>query len=101
MRSGRYLAPARAPSLPAIEPVSGDGPRPFWSVMIPCCNSADLLARTLRSVLSQDPGPDRMQIEVVDDASTEPGAAEVVERLGAGRVGYYRQPVNVGASRNF
>jgi glycosyltransferase involved in cell wall biosynthesis len=87
--------------MPAILPVSSVGPRPFWSVMIPCFNSAALLARTLESVLAQDPGTDAMQIEVVDDCSAIDDPAGVVERLGGGRVAYFRQPHNVGPSANF
>jgi glycosyltransferase involved in cell wall biosynthesis len=87
--------------MPEIDPVAIAGPRPFWSVMIPCFNSAGLLARTLESVLAQDPGPDVMQIEVVDDASTLDDPAAVVEGLAGSRVGYFRQPRNVGASANF
>lgn len=86
--------------IPAVEAVTVDR-RPFWSVMVPCFNNAALLARTLESVLAQDEGPDRMQIEVVDDASTRDDAAEVADRVGGGRVGYYRQPDNVGATANF
>jgi hypothetical protein len=37
----------------------------------------------------------------VDDASTRDDAAEVADRVGGGRVGYYRQPDNVGATANF
>jgi GT2 family glycosyltransferase len=91
---------ATSTPLPVIEPTEVVD-RPFWSVMVPSYNSADLLARTLESVLAQDPGPDRMQIEVVDDASSEPGVAEVVERVGGGRVGLFVQPCNVGAPANF
>jgi glycosyltransferase involved in cell wall biosynthesis len=69
--------------------------------MIPTYNSADLLGATLESVLRQDPGEDVMQIEVVDDASERDDPSDVVRRLGGGRVGYYRQPHNVGASANF
>ena len=69
--------------------------------MIPSYNSADLLGATLESVLRQDPGEDVMQIEVVDDGSERDDPGEVVRRLGGGRVGYYRQPHNVGASANF
>lgn len=84
----------------AIEPVSDEGPRPRWSVMIPVYNRAALLGETLKSVLAQDPGPEQMQIEVVDDASTEDIAA-VVESLGKGRVGYFRQQRNVRQVANF
>jgi glycosyltransferase involved in cell wall biosynthesis len=78
-----------------------DGSRPFWSVMIPSYNSADLLGATLESVLQQDPGEDVMQIEVVDDGSERDDLSDVVRRVGQGRVGYYRQPHNVGAPANF
>lgn len=87
-------------TMPAIDPVT-DAARPFWSVMIPCYNSADLLGATLESVLAQDPGPDVMQIEVVDDASMLDDPGEVARRVGNGRVGYFRQPRNMGPSANF
>jgi len=85
-----------APVIGPVEP----GPRPRWSVMIPAYNSVSLLARTLESVLVQDPGPEQMQIEVVDDGSTD-DPAELVARLAGTRVTVFRQDVNVGASANF
>lgn len=42
-----------------------------------------------------------MQIEVVDDASTDTDVEALVQRVGKGRVGYFRQPQNVGSLRNF
>ena len=84
-----------------VEPVAAGVERPLWSVMVPTYNSARYLEETLASVLAQDPGPERMQIEVVDDCSTRDDPAALVERLGKGRVGFYRQPANVGHSRNF
>ena len=86
----------RAPILP----VPDDAPRPLWSVMIPTYNCAHYLKETLAGVLMQDPGPDIMQIEVVDDHSSD-DPASVVEELGRGRVGFFRQPVNVGHTENF
>jgi glycosyltransferase involved in cell wall biosynthesis len=77
-----------------------DGPRPRWSVMIPTYNCARYLEATLSSVLAQDPGPEAMQIEVVDDHSTADDPEEVVARLGGGRVGFHRQPENVGVVGN-
>jgi glycosyltransferase involved in cell wall biosynthesis len=50
-------------------------PRPLWSVMIPTFRCARFLRRTLDSVLSQDPGQDVMQIEVVDDCSNNDTAS--------------------------
>ncbi|MEO8176317.1 MAG: glycosyltransferase [Sphingomicrobium sp.] len=83
-----------------IAPVAAGGPRPRWSVMIPAFECAAYLGDTLRSVLAQDPGPDAMQIEVVDDASSDDLAA-IVGAVGKGRVGYHRQPRNIGHIANF
>jgi glycosyltransferase involved in cell wall biosynthesis len=69
--------------------------------MIPTFHCAGYLGETLRSVLAQDPGPDAMQIEVVDDHSTQDDPELVVREIGRGRVGFFRQPGNVGTTRNF
>src|SRR5262245_31425455 len=85
-----------------IMSVSGDGsPRPLWSVMIPKFNCARFLRQTLESVLCQDPGPEVMEIEVVDDCSTKDDPEQVVRDVGRGRVKFYRQKQNVGHTRNF
>jgi glycosyltransferase involved in cell wall biosynthesis len=68
--------------------------------MIPTYNSAPYLRETLASVLAQDPGPEQMQIEVIDDCSTDEPRA-IVEELARGRIGFYRQAENVGHVRNF
>jgi glycosyltransferase involved in cell wall biosynthesis len=68
--------------------------------MIPTYNRATYLERTLASVLSQDPGPEEMQIEVVDDASTVDDPESIVRRVGGGRVNFFRQPRNLGAAAN-
>ncbi|MEO6256672.1 MAG: glycosyltransferase [Sphingomicrobium sp.] len=83
-----------------IAPVAAGVARPRWSVMIPAFQCATYLGETLRSVLAQDPGPDAMQIEVVDDASSDDLAA-IVNSVGQGRVGYHRQPRNIGHIANF
>lgn len=85
----------------SIRPVMDGEPRPLWSVMIPTYNCASYLSETLASVLMQDPGPEQMQIEVIDDHSTEDDPAQVVQDIGRGRVNFYRQPKNVGHIRNF
>lgn len=85
----------------AIAPVPPGVTRPRWSVMIPTYHSARYLRETLASVLAQDPGSDVMQIEVVDDHSTEDDPETIVRELGGGRVEFFRQPENVGHSRNF
>lgn len=87
--------------VPAIRPVGKGVPRPTWSVMIPTFNCADFLEATLNAVLAQDPGPDVMQIEVIDDCSTADQPAEVVADIGRGRIDFHRQPTNVGISCNF
>src|SRR5260370_192200 len=91
------FVPAARPIGPPIEPVAGGLPRPLWSVMIPAYNCADYLRHTLRGVLDQDPGPDRMQIQVVDDCSTKDDPAAVVREMGGGRIRYFRQPKNIRA----
>jgi glycosyltransferase involved in cell wall biosynthesis len=75
--------------------------RPAWSVMIPAYEGAGYLEKTLHSVLAQDAGRDAMQIEVLDDCSPREDLRAVVERVGNGRVGYFRHPRNVGAIANF
>lgn len=74
--------------------------RPLWSVMIPTYNCAETLAQTLGSVLAAGCNPEEMQIEVVDDCSTDDPRA-VVEALGRGRVAFHRNPRNLGHAGNF
>jgi len=100
------------PQFPPIAPLEDQGqPRPFWSVMIPAYNRIEYLDRTLRSVLEQvdqsrQPyGTAQMQIEVVDNASTEPAVEALVQRVdeefGGGRVGFFQQERNVGLVGNW
>jgi cellulose synthase/poly-beta-1,6-N-acetylglucosamine synthase-like glycosyltransferase len=56
---------------PCIAPVPQSEERPFWSVMIPTYNTSDLLEKTLRSVLNQNPGPDRIQAGVRAEVSRQ------------------------------
>jgi len=84
-----------------IQPIQESSHRPLWSVIIPTYNCANYLRETLASVLAQDPGPDVMQIEVIDDHSTKDDPRAVVEELGKDRVGFYQQPQNVGYIKNF
>jgi hypothetical protein len=87
--------------IPTVNPISDSLPRPFWSVMIPTYNSGDYLRRTLESVLCQDQGLERMQIEVVDGCSTRDDPERIVNELGAGRVTFHRIPRNEGSARTF
>jgi glycosyltransferase involved in cell wall biosynthesis len=69
--------------------------------MIPAYNCYNTVAETINSVLIQDPGKDVMQIEVVDDGSTDGNLQELVEQLGKGRIEYFRKEVNQGSLANF
>ena len=83
-----------------VHPVPAGKTRPLWAVMIPTFNCNPFLPVTLESVLAQDPGPESMQIEVVDDHSDE-DPAKIVEAIGGRRIGYFRQGCNVGITKNF
>src|SRR5215204_858448 len=83
----------------SFSPVPVNAKRPTWSVMIPVYNSAVFLRKTLECVLAQDPGPDHMQIEVVDDASDIDPTA-IVNGIGKGRVSIFRQASNQGQIAN-
>lgn len=86
---------------PEILPVSNIEHRPLFSVMIPTYNCIHYLRQTLESVLTQDPGIDVMQIEVVDDCSTDGDVAALVRDVGKGRVSFFQQSENRGSLRNF
>ena len=89
------------PHRSVFDPVAdGPAPRPTWSVMIPTYNCGRHLAETLRSVLVQAPGPELMQIEVVDDASDD-SPEGIVADVAPGRVQLHRQAQNVGSANNF
>ena len=88
-------------SPPQIASLTDELHRPMWSVMIPTYNCSNYLIETIKSVLLQDIGEDNMQIEVVDDCSTDANVQELIQIIGQGRVKYYRQKQNVGSLRNF
>ncbi|OUJ71212.1 glycosyltransferase family 2 protein [Hymenobacter crusticola] len=69
--------------------------------MIPTYNCLSYLPETLASVLAQDPGPEYMQIAVVDDCSTDGDVRALVQAIGKNRVEYYQQEKNLGSLRNF
>lgn len=86
---------------PVIDPVKQKTHRPKWSVMIPTYNpNLEYLEKTLRSVLEQDLGCEEMQIEVVDDRSTQNDPEELVRKIGQG-ISFYRQPKNLGLIGNW
>lgn len=85
---------------PPILPLQSSEPRPFWSVMIPTYNArADYLEETLRSILSQAPGPEQMQIEVVDDCSPNGASVELIRKIAGDRVTVYCEPKNLGLAK--
>lgn len=93
---------AQALSFPVIPPVETDEARPFWSVMIPAYNpKPEFLEQTLSRLLAQAESASQMQIEVVDDASTQVDVEAIVRSIGQGRIHYYRQPANLGLLDNW
>jgi glycosyltransferase involved in cell wall biosynthesis len=86
---------------PMIVPITDSGPRPLWSVMIPTYNCASFLRQTLASVLAQAPQESVMQIEVIDDCSTQDDPQSVVSEVGQGRVTFHRNATNQGAIPTF
>ncbi|HEX8327816.1 MAG TPA: glycosyltransferase family A protein [Hymenobacter sp.] len=74
-------------------------PVPFFSVVIPTYNRADLIGLTLRSVLQQD-FPD-FEVLVVDDGSKD-NTADVVLAISDARLRYLpKQNEERGAARNY
>src|SRR6266480_6472474 len=100
--SSKRPHPASSLKPPAIRVLPVDDCRPFWSVMIPTYNPrADYLEESLHSVLQQDPGPEQMQIEVIDDCSMDNTSSELVCRVGAGRVAFHAEPQNRGLANTW
>ncbi len=99
--NSRHTDVNRTPdSPPRISPVT-IADRPQWSVMIPVYNGGNFLKETLESVLNQADKESNMQIEVVDDCSTDIDVQALVAQTAHGRISYFRQPHNVGSLRNF
>jgi glycosyltransferase involved in cell wall biosynthesis len=86
---------------PWIGPVPAGTEGPLWSVMIPTFNRTEYLPRTLESVLAQDPGRDKMQIEVVDNCSTTDDPEPVVRAAAGDGITFTRNSQNLGSMRNF
>jgi glycosyltransferase involved in cell wall biosynthesis len=96
------MKPERTPSQPPkIASLPAGTERPVFSVMIPTYNCTQYLIKAIQGVLKQDMGEKLMQIEVVDDYSSDADVEAIVRTVGKGRVKYYRQPQNVGSLRNF
>lgn len=74
----------------------------FWSVMIPTYNPRpEYLEQMLLSVLVQDPGPEKMQIEVVDDCSPNGDVLTLVKQIAGLRVAFSRNARNLGLAGNW
>lgn len=86
---------------PVIAPLPLQVRRPLWSVMIPSYNCSAFLKETIKSVLANDAGLDKMQIEVIDDCSIDDNIEELVKEIGKGRVAFFQQKKNLGSLRNF
>ncbi|MES2447346.1 MAG: glycosyltransferase [Bacteroidota bacterium] len=86
---------------PQILPLPQSDDRPLWSVMIPSYNCINYLRKTIESVLIQAESATLMQIEVIDDFSTDGDVEALVKELGKGRVGFFQQSENGGSLRNF
>jgi len=75
---------------------------PLISVKIPTYNCAIYLKDTILSILQQrDFDLNLLDIEVIDDCSTNDNPEEIVKEYGQGKVKFFRQPKNVGAIANF
>lgn len=69
----------------------------FWSVMMPVYRpDAHYFRLALEGVLKQDEGPERMQIEVLDDCSPDVDVEKMVREIGGDRVAFSRTPRNLG-----
>lgn len=72
---------------------------PSITFAIPFYSGRDYLVRAIESVLAQRAG--NWTAFVCDNASAEPGIAQLVETAGRGRVGYVRNERNLGMAGNF
>ena len=76
--------------------------KPTWSIMIPTYEgNPEYIRETIRSVLTEDMGPDKMQITLVDNGSVKNDFKALVEEEGKGRVEYYRHPETIKYLDNF
>lgn len=75
---------------------------PFWSVLVPTYEpDAALLAEALAGPLASGLPEADLEITVVDDASATVDVESLVTRIAGGRVGFVRQPRNVGLIGNW
>jgi glycosyltransferase involved in cell wall biosynthesis len=73
--------------------------KPFFSIIVPTYNRADLIKKTLDSLLAQQ--YEHFEIIVVDDGSTD-NTEEIVGAIKDPRIAYYKKSnAERGAARNF
>lgn len=84
--------------IPKLPP---DIKRPLWSVIIPAYNPGKFLYDALDSVTSQYSDKEKMDICVVDDCSDKVDIYEFIKKYGNERVRVYRNPFNLGHSKNY
>lgn len=75
--------------------------KPFWSVMIPVYRPDGYLSEALQSVLDQAPGPDEMQIMVVDDCPADTEVENRIRAIGGERIEFFKNPKNLGLAGNW
>ena len=93
---------ARPPTVCAIAPVPDGEPRPTFSVMLPTYEPDHRLGRSLAAVLAQAPGPEAMQIAVVDDGSRQVDVRALVRSFDpAGRVEVHLNQRRAGLAGNW
>jgi glycosyltransferase involved in cell wall biosynthesis len=92
------MAEAAVRNIAAIE---NEAERPFWSVMIPTRGCSPYLEQALLSLRDQDPGPEKMQIAIVDDASSGDLVEETARRVFGPRLEMHRCATPLGIAGNW
>ena len=90
------------PPPPSIRPLEPSRARPRFSVMLPTYEPDGMLTVALSSVLAQAPGPEAMQIAVVDDGSRPGVVREIVRQVDPrGRVEVFENADRLGLCGNW
>ena len=93
---------ALPPALDRIAPVPEGVVRPTFSVMLPTYEPDHRLGRSLAAVLAQAPGPEAMQIAVVDDGSRQVDVPALVRSFDpGGRVEVHLNQRRAGLAGNW
>jgi glycosyltransferase involved in cell wall biosynthesis len=89
------------PAERTIEAISNHAESSFWSVMIPTRGCSPYLEQTLLSVREQDPGPKKMQIAIVNDASADDFVEKIARRIFGSRLEIHRNSTSPGIAGNW